>query len=142
MSAGPSQSINKCSVTLMSTSFSLCADNGHILCFYFDIWPLGLKEKKGAKESGKAQLTGGGEHGRICLVSRGTSQREMGDRLHEAGNKLVALACRAVGGILLGPTGCQHPAPVVATGTSCLTAAGLFQFLSYIWNFLYSCLYR
>ena len=93
------------------------------LCFYFDIWPLGLKGKKGAKESGEARCTSRGEHGHICLVPLGTSQREMGDRLRGAGNKLVALACRTVGGILVGPGGCQHPAPVVAAGTTCLTVA-------------------
>ena len=128
MSAGPSQSINKCSITLMSTSFSLSADNGHILCFYFDIWPLWLKGKKEAKESGKARCTGEGEHGRICPTPLGTSQREIGDRLHRAGNTLVALACRAVGGILLGPACCQHPAPVVAAGTTCLTVEQVFLF--------------
>ena len=53
MSDGPSQSINKCSITLMSTSFSLSADNGHILCFYFDIWPLGLKGKKGPRSQAR-----------------------------------------------------------------------------------------
>ena len=138
MSAGPSQSINKCSITLMSTSFSLSADNGHILCFYFDIWLLGLKGKKGAKESGEGRRTSRGEHGHICLVPLGTSQRKMGDRLRGAGNKLVALVFRTVGGILVGPGGCQHPAPVVAAGTTCLTVAGLVVFFC-TRNFLCIC---